>query len=112
MKGTNKVAYRSVRVSDLTGAEGSDEDFTSIVVRRHPDVTEPVVIDALTSELKGLKSADQLVVLELKNGGDPVQVVTTVTEFGKLSPNIKEVLDKAPGVRGRRPGFRPTAKKE
>lgn len=103
------MAYRSVRVSDLSGAEGNDEDFVSVVVRRHPEIDEPVVFDALPDELKGLKSADQLVVLEIKNG-ETQQVVTTLSDFNKISPNIKEVLANAPGVRGRRPGFRPQQK--
>lgn len=102
------MAFKSIRVSDLTGAEGTDEEFVSVVVRKHPAIEEAVVFDAKPDELKGLKSAGDLVVLEVKNGGDPVQVVTTVGEFNKLSPNIAEVLKNAPGVRGRRPGFRPT----
>lgn len=102
------MAFKSIRVSDLTGAEGSDEDFVSVVVRKHPAIEEAVVFDAKPDELKGLKSAGDLVILEVKNGGEPVQVVTTVAEFNKLSPNIADVLKNAPGVRGRRPGFRPT----
>lgn len=106
------MAYRSVRVSDLSGAEGADEDFVSVVVRKHPAIEEAVVFDAKPDELKGLKSAGDLVILEVKNGGDPVQIVTTIGEFKKLSPNIDEVLKNAPGVRGRRPGFRPTQQSE
>lgn len=102
------MAYKSIRVSDLTGAEGEEKDFVSVVVRKHPALEEAVVFDAKPEELKGLKSAGDLVILEVKNGGDPVQVVTTIGEFNKLSPNIEEVLKNAPGVRGRRPGFRPT----
>lgn len=106
------MAFKSIRVSDLTGAEGTDDEFVTVVVRKHPALEEPVVFDAKPAELTGLKSADQLVILEIKNGGEPTQVVTTLTEFGKLSPNIADVLKNAPGVRGRRPGFRPTAKTE
>lgn len=104
------MAFRSVRVSDLTGAEGKDEEFVTVVVRKHPAIEEAVVFDAKPDELKSLKSADQLVILEVKNGGEPKQIVTTLTEFNKLSPNIADVLKNAPGVRGRRPGFRPQSK--
>lgn len=103
------MAFKSIRVSDLTGAEGNDADFVTVVVRRHPELSEPVVFDAKPEELKGLKSADQLVVLEIKNGGEPTQVVTTLNEFSKLSPNISDVLKNADGLRGRRKGFRPSA---
>ncbi|MBN6191395.1 hypothetical protein JQN58_31475 [Aneurinibacillus sp. BA2021] len=106
------MAYRSVRISDLTGAEGKDEDFITLAVRRYPGLEEPVQIDVLAAEIKGLKSADQLVVLEVRNGGEPQRVVTTKAEFDKLAPNIQEVLANADGLRGRRKGFRPTASKD
>lgn len=106
------MAFKSIRVSDLTGAEGTDEEFVSIIVRQHPAIEEAVVIDAKPEEIKGVKSAGDLVIFEIKNGGEPVQVVTTVGEFNKLSPNIVDVLKNAPGVRGRRPGFRPSTKKD
>lgn len=106
------MAFRSVRISDLTGAEGKDEEFVTLAVRRYPGLTEAVQIDALPNEIKGLKSADQLVVLEVRNGGDPYQVVTTKSEFDKLAPNMAEVLANADGLRGRRKGYKPTAKKE
>jgi hypothetical protein len=105
-----EMAFKSIRVSDLTGAEGSDEEFVSVIVRRHPAIEEPVVFDAKPEELKGLKNNDSLVVLEVKNGGEPVQVVTTVSDFAKLSAHIDEVLKSAPSPRGRRPGFRPQPK--
>lgn len=104
------MAFKSIRVSDLTGAEGTDEQFVSVIVRKHPAIEEAVVFDAKPEELKGVKSAGDLVIFEIKNGGEPVQVVTTVAEFAKLSPNIVDVLKSAPGVRGRRPGFRPQSK--
>lgn len=106
------MAFKSIRVSDLTGSEGTDEEFVSVIVRKHPAIEEAVVLDAKPDELKGLKSAGDLVVIEVKNGGDPVQIVTTVNEFAKLSPNITDVLKSAPGVRGRRPGYRPQSQSD
>ena len=102
------MAFKSIRVSDLTGAEGNDEDFVTVVVRTHPELEEAVQFDALPDEVKNLKSIKDLVVLELKNG-ETVQLVTTLQEFNKLSPNIGEVLKNADGLRGRRKGFRPSA---
>ena len=102
------MAFKSIRVSDLTGVEGNDADFVTVVVRKHPELDEPVQFDALPDELKGLKSLKDLVVIELRNG-ETTQLVTTLAEFNKLSPNIKEVLENADGLRGRRKGFRPGA---
>lgn len=105
------MAFKSIRISDLTGAEGTDEEFVTVVVRKHPGIEEPVVFDAKPEELKGLKAAGDLVVLEIKNG-ETTQLVTTLAEFKKLSPNIDEVLKNADGLRGRRTGFRPTQPKD
>lgn len=101
------MAFKSIRVSDLTGAEGEDSAFITVVVREYPGLDEPVQIDALPEELKSLKGIKDLVVLELKQGESTQQLVTTREEFNKLSPNMQEVLDSADGLRGRRRGFRP-----
>lgn len=106
------MAYRSVRISDLTGAEGKDEDFVTLAIRRYPGLEEPVQIDVLPAEIKGLKAASDLVVLEVRNGGEPTQLVTTKAEFDKLSANISEILANADGLRGRRKGYRPTAQQK
>lgn len=103
------MAFKSIRVSDLTGAEGDDKDFVTVVVRQHPELEEAVQFDALPAELTSIKGIKDLVVLELRNG-ETTQVVTTLAEFNKLSPNIKEVLENADGLRGRRKGFRPSQK--
>lgn len=102
------MAYRSVRVSDLSGKEGADSDFVTVVVRKHPALEEPVQFDALPAELKGLKGTADLVVLEIRNG-DTEQVIVTLEDFKKLSPTIDDVLANADGLRGRRKGFRPTS---
>ncbi len=105
------LAFKSIRVSDLTGAEGDDEAFVTVVVRQHPELEEAVQFDALPEELKPLKGLSDLVVLELRNG-ETTQVVTTLTEFNKLSSNIKDVLKNADGLRGRRKGFRPSSQQK
>lgn len=100
------MAYRSVRVSDLSGKEGSDSDFVTVIVRKHPALKEPIQFDALPAELKGLKGSTDLVVLEVRNG-ESEQLIVTLEDFNKLSPKINEVLSNADGLRGRRKGFRP-----
>jgi hypothetical protein len=100
------VAFRSVRVSDISGVEGKDEDFVTVIVRQHPALDEPVQFDALPKEIAGLKGAGDLVQLEIRNG-DTRNLVVTLAEFNKLAPNIAEVLANADGLRGRRKGFRP-----
>lgn len=102
------MAFKSIRVSDLTGTEGDDDDFITVIVRKHPELEEPIQFDALPDELKVLKGLKDLVVLELKGVEETTQLVTTLAEFSKLSPNIGEVLDNADGLRGRRKGFRPS----
>lgn len=106
------MAYKSVRISDISGVEGNDEDFVLLVVREHPGLEEPVQIDVLPEEIKGLKSAGNLVVLEVRNGDETTQVVVTLNEFNKLSPNMDDILANADGLRGRRRGYRPTKKEE
>lgn len=99
------MAIRRVMVSDLTGAEGNEEDFTVLTVRQHPKLTEPKALDILPDELKGLKTAGDLVVLETGTNGDRQQVVVTLAEFRKVVPD--KVVEAARGTRGRRPGFSP-----
>lgn len=105
------MAFKSIRVSDLTGTEGADEDFVTLVVRQHPDLEEAVQLDVLPGEVAGLKGIQDLVVLEVRNG-ETTQVVTTKAEFAKLHPKIGDVLKTADGLRGRRKGYRPPAAKD
>ncbi|MEA9985678.1 hypothetical protein [Subtercola sp. RTI3] len=93
-------------MSDISGVEGVDEDFVTVIVRKHPKLEEPVQFDALPDEIKSLKSAGDLVVLEIKNG-ETKQVVVTLAEFNKIAPNIDAILENADGLKGRRKGFRP-----
>lgn len=102
------MAFKSIRVSDLTGTEGADEDFLHVVVRQHPGLEEPVQFDALPEEMAALKEIANVVTLEVRKGEDVRQVITTVEHFNKLAPDMEDVLANADGLRGRRRGFRPT----
>lgn len=97
------MALITKRVSDLSGEAAAETEFVTVTVRQYPGMEKPVKIDALKSEVGGLKSADNLVVLELQNGGDATQLVVTKTEFDKLAKDMKNVLGNARGVRGREP---------
>ena len=92
-------------VSDITGAEGAAEDFVTLTIREHPAATEPKALDVLPDEIKGLKNAGEVVVLEVKNGGEPKQLIVTLADFRKLCSD--EVVKGARGTKGRRPGWSP-----
>lgn len=100
------MAYRSVRVSDLTGVEAPEEEFIEVIVRSAPGLDQPVKLDVLPQEIAGLKTAGEVVVLEVRNG-ETKQVIITHAEFKKLAPNIDKVLAEADSIRGRRKNYRP-----
>lgn len=92
-------------VSDLTGTEANESDFVTLTVREHPALTEPKALDVLPSEIEGLATVKDLVVLEVGSNGDRKQLVVTLADFRKLIADDK--LKGARGTRGRRPGFSP-----
>jgi hypothetical protein len=98
------MAIVSRMVSDLTGTEANESEFVTLTVRDHPAVDEPKALDVLPSEIAGLKSAGEIVVLEISNG-EKKQLVVTLADFRKLIKD--DVLKKARGTRGRRPGWSP-----
>ncbi|MEO5499455.1 MAG: hypothetical protein ABIR46_03075 [Candidatus Saccharimonadales bacterium] len=93
-------------VSDISGKEADEKDFTKMVVRVHPSITEPKLLDVLADEVESLKGADNLVTLELGENGDRREVVVSLADFRKLVKD--DVVASAPGTRGRRKGFSPT----
>ena len=95
-------------VSDISGKEAAEADFVKLVVREHPAIDEPKQLDVLPDEVKGLKSAGNLVTFEIGNNGDKKTVTVTLADFQKLVSDA--VVKAAPGTRGRRPGYSPTAK--
>lgn len=99
------MAIVSRMVSDLTGNEGNESDFVTLTVRDHPAIEEPKALDVLPDEIKGLKSAGEIVVIEVKNGGPAEQIVVSLADFRKLVSD--EVVQNARSTRGRRPGWSP-----
>ncbi|MCA1565856.1 MAG: hypothetical protein LC803_09500 [Acidobacteria bacterium] len=102
------MAIVSRMVSDLTGQEGNETDFVTLTVREHPSITEPKALDVLPDEISDLKDAGNVVVAEVTNNGDKRQFVVMLADFRKLVSD--DVLVKARGIRGRRPGWSPTNK--
>ncbi|MCJ1699931.1 hypothetical protein MT356_09370 [Rathayibacter festucae] len=100
------MGFRQIRVSDLTGAEATEDEIVTIVVRSRPDLDEPKQFDALPIEVKDLKPAANLVSLEIRNG-QTTEMVVTLAEFNKIAPNINAVLENADGLKGRRKGYKP-----
>lgn len=101
------MALVSRMVSDLTGAEAAESEFIKLVIRQHPAVQEGNArqLDVLPQEVASLKTAGEVVVLELGSNGDKQQIVMTLAEFRKVCPD--KVVEAASGTRGRRPGFSP-----
>ena len=98
------MAVKSVMISDLSGAEGNEDDFTTLTVRAHPALNDDEVkaLDVLPAEVANLREAKDLVVVELGRNGDKRQLVVTLAEFRKVCSD--DVVKKARGNRGRRPG--------
>lgn len=93
-------------VSDITGAEAAEDQFAQLVVRQHPKTDQAKRLDALPAELADLKEVGDLVILEVKlPDGTQRDMYVRYTEFSKLVSD--DTVNKAPGIRGRQPGFSP-----
>lgn len=101
------IAIKSVNVSDISGVELKSDDLVEVIVRDHPKLPEGCRLDAATGELEPLKVLSNIVRLEYRYpDGTTKDVLCSVTELEKLIP--LDVLTNAPGIRGRKPGFRPS----
>jgi hypothetical protein len=101
------MAIVSRKVSDLSGTDGTDAEFASVVVRQHPDIDQPKALDVLVPELEVFKDIGDLVILEVRlPNGDTRDVYVKVADFNKAAPNMGDILKKARGTRGRVPGTR------
>jgi hypothetical protein len=99
------MALRSITVSDLTGNEIVNGDAIEITVRNHPAFPDRR-LDAIKGELDALKTVSGLVTLEIKDkAGQVTEVACTAAELAKVVTD--EILEAAPGTRGRKPGWSP-----
>lgn len=98
------MAFRQIRVSDVSGKELTDEELVTVLVRLDG---ESKVVDLAAEEIANLKTVNGLVELEIKPASGPERTVfVTKAELGKVIPD--EVLQKADNARGRRKGFSPS----
>jgi len=99
------MAIVSRKVSDLTGQEGADAEFATVVVRQHPDIDQPKALDVLATEVEAFKEIGDLVMVEVSMPtGHTKNIAMTLANFNKLAPNMADVLKNARGTRGRLPG--------
>lgn len=101
------MAIVPMKQSDLNGEVGPDEEFAQVVVREHPGIDQPKVLDVQIKEVDSFKTIDDLVMLEITiPGGEKREVAMRLTDFNKLAPDMPTVLKNARGTRGRVPGTR------
>ncbi|MGH3782317.1 MAG: hypothetical protein ACRDR6_22725 [Pseudonocardiaceae bacterium] len=101
------MAIVTRKASDISGQEGSDEQFAVVVVRQHPNISEPKALDVLMSELDAFKSINDLVMLEIQMpNGTKKEVAMRLVDLNKVAPNMDDIIKSARGTRGRLPGTR------
>src|SRR3954447_22367191 len=66
-KEVSPIAFRQIRVSDLTGEVIDDDKVVEVTIRPHPDLEEAKRFDTQPAELEGLKPLEGLVELELRS---------------------------------------------
>jgi len=98
------MGIRNITVSDISGNEIEDGAVVELIVRSHPKLDAPKRLDVAEDEIAGLKSAVNVVTVELKRGGITETVSLTLADFEKIVP--KKALDNGAPTRGRRPGTR------
>ena len=102
-----EVAIVTRKVSDLSGQDGTDDQFATVVVREHPNIDQPKALDLLVTELELFKEVTDLVVLEVKMpNGTTKDMAVRLADFNKAAANMDEILKNARGTKGRLPGTR------
>jgi len=97
------MATKTIKVSDLTGAEiGSEENLARLVVEEHPSLPDSVTLDVLPGEVEGKLPEEQNYVRltyypPTESGGVSRSFVLSVEEFNALSQkdDMGEVLRNA-----------------
>jgi hypothetical protein len=100
------VAFKQIRISDLTGEVIPDEKVVEVTIRSHPDLEDAKRFDSQPAELKELVPLEDIVELELRTVTGTVGTMLVAREqFDEVIP-----LDKVKGfdsTRGRRSGYKP-----
>ncbi len=100
------MAIIQKRASDISGTEAPEQDFATLIVRQHPKAGEAKKLDVLPVEIEQLKPLGDLVVIEVRMPDTTTrELYVRYQDFAKLVSD--EVVNAAPGTRGRQPGYRP-----
>jgi hypothetical protein len=100
------MAFRQIRVSDLSGEVIPDDKVVEVVIRSHPDLEDAKRFDSQPSELKDLTHLEDIVELELRtpNGTVGTMLIAKENFDAVIAPEKAKGFD---STRGRRSGFRP-----
>lgn len=101
------MAVKSVKVSDLSGADGAD---ITVVLREYPGMESAKALDVTPDESTALlaKALSDVVVLELRNPDNTTkEVMVKKTDLDKWMVKPEEVIAGARSLRGRQPGYSP-----
>jgi hypothetical protein len=81
------VAVKQVRVSDLSGRQGGEEQFARLIVHEHPQYQGPITLDVLPEELGELPESEQYVSLEVIGPGERSgqRALLSVERFNQLA---------------------------
>ncbi len=100
------MAFRQIRISDLTGEVIPDDKIVEVAIRSHPDLEDAKRFDSSPGELKDLRPPEGLVELELRAPSGTVGTMyLTKEDFDAvISPEKVKAFD---STRGRRSGYKP-----
>jgi hypothetical protein len=100
------MAYRQIRVSDLSGEVIEDENVVEVVIRSHPDLEDAKRFDSQPAELKDLVALENIVELELRSpSGTLGTMLVDKDQFDAvITPEKVKTFD---STRGRRTGYKP-----
>jgi hypothetical protein len=117
-RGGEKMATKTVKVSDLTGEEiGGEENLARLVVEEHPNLPDSVTLEVLPDEVEDKLPEEQNYVRVTyfppsENGGEERSLVLSVEEFNSLSTDfdmdtvLEDALREQQEREGRRRGRR------
>ncbi len=100
------MAFRQIRVSDLSGEVIPDDKVVEVTIRSHPDLEDAKRFDSQPAELRDLVALENIVELELRT---PTGTVGTMylrqEDFDAAIP--PEKVKAFDSTRGRRTGYKP-----
>lgn len=101
------MAIRSIKVSDLDGADGAD---VTVIIREHPAIQQAKALDVTDEQAARLigRAVMNMVKVEIQWGnGGKQEILVNLADLDKWLGDPKKVLSDARFTRGRPPGYRP-----